>query len=150
VTAPLIFFGRRDDEALLQAASGFTDAGESYTLLARSNRLAPAGAGGECIFTLYYLTVRHTGALTLRVTPIVDDVRYPSVTVTFDDAGPAPLLEVREIGFSHAYSRGGVERGRFALRGTWVQVEIESEGAIGSDVVVELGDLEYEIVRESK
>ncbi len=156
---PQLFLGRSLEPVLLRVGKGYTDDGEPYEMLARSRSLAPAGPGGECIFTLLYLTTLHyTDDVSVWITPIVDQVAQPTqrldLTGVLDSVGER---QTHEIGLAVPYLVGGVERLRFAPRGTWFDVQIETKygaaevGAapVASKQIIESVELEYEIVRES-
>ncbi|MGH3428474.1 MAG: hypothetical protein ACRDQZ_13055 [Mycobacteriales bacterium] len=131
---PRLFFGARSGGLLVEAGIGFDDAGAAYSFRAKTSKLAPAGAGGECIFTSLYLSVVHFAPVAFRVTPIVDEVAEITQEVTL--AGLSPLggpfteaqrlVEPIEVGLSRPYLVGGVERLRTYPRGIWFEVLVEA------------------------
>lgn len=138
--ARLYRFGEASDDAGTPVAGRF-----------ETNRIAPAGIGGEAIFTALVLSVVHTAAVTVRMTPIVDDVVYDGVSApdaVIEVTLPQPLSGARtwyrkEFGLSQPWVVGGTDRGRFALRGTWLQLRIELED-LGVTINDALGEAIYE------
>lgn len=148
VTMPIphLFFGQTANVLLELDATTSTDAGAPYSLYAVSNRVAPAGAGGECIFPVLYLTVTYASAGAIDVTPLVDGIALERQRVSLPGPGGVAETKVYELGVSVPYLVEGVERARFAARGTWLQVRVETNDPI----TVESIEAEVEIVRESK
>lgn len=148
-TGPVLFMGRADSAVLVRVGEGYIDDGIAYSVLARTDRVAIAGSGGECIYTgLYLVTVHEGGPYTLHVTPVVDGAALEEIalalpgvaertTMTHELPVSIPLLDANDV-----------ELARFAARGTWVQVQVEVRGVSGfvrSDAV----EVEYEVVRET-
>ncbi len=157
---PQLFFGRSGTLAeVFQTDSGFQDgAAEAINILARSVRWAPAGVGGECIFTTFWIMVEHTMAVTLRFTPILDDV-------VFDGTGGNPdlrqiialttkatrLVETFEFALSLPFLVSATEELRTALRGVWFQLQVDSSVPLATgDLILHQTELEYEVVRETQ
>lgn len=156
-----IFFGRGGGvPAILEHGIGYADDDSTYELLAQSIPIAPAGPGGECLFTLLYLTTRHYSAdVSLWITPIVDGV--DGDTQRLDLLGVADSkgeLRTTEIDLSIPYLVAGVEQSRFHPRGAFFAVRIETKYAdaeagaasTAAKTVVESVELEHEVVRESQ
>lgn len=150
---PVLYFGRRNQPAVVRAGDTELDHTEPFNVKAKTNRVAPAGAGGECVFTLVYLTVTFTASLTLYVTPFVDDTALEKTAVLLtENAAQSKQTRVYEIGLSIPLKAGdGTERGRYGPRGTWFQVMIETlfQGA-GVPFTIEQVEYEYEPVTETK
>lgn len=161
--ATRLFLGLGDAAEIYRWGSAPTDAGAAVVVRAESARYAPAGVGGEAIFTALIPVISYNAAATVRFVPIVDDVVYdgqagngPNAAVEVVLAAPATGHRVRyrkELGLSMPYVRDGVDRGRFALRGVWFQCRVEITSAIGLDtlgqpgeVVLEGYELEFEPV----
>lgn len=133
-----------------------TDDGAPVVVRQETARFAPAGVGGEAIFTALIPVITYTAAATVRFTPIVDDVELTSAAVEVVLTQPANGRRTRyrqELGLSIPLVRDNVDRGRFAVRGVWCQVRVEILTAIGLDalgtpgvVLLEGGELEYEVV----
>lgn len=157
---PHIIIGRAGTPVLLEVGVGYDDDGTDYEMLATSQPIAPAGPGGECIFTLLYLTTRHYSSdVSVWITPIVD--RTELATQRLDLTGVLNSkgeLQTHEIGLSIPYIVATVERLRYAPRGTWFSVRIETkygDNEVGAapapaQQIVESVELEYEVVRESQ
>jgi hypothetical protein len=150
MAAPILYVGSRTDK-VLKAGVGYDDDGVAYTALARSERLAPAGAGGECIFTMLYLTTRHyTSSVSINVTPIVDNVTLATQTIALTGAASTTgNRQTHELVLSLPYVRASVEQLRTAPRGTWIELLIESSGTSAKQIV-ESAEIEYEVVRETQ
>ncbi len=148
-----LYFGTRTAK-VLKHRSGFSDDGVVYNLLAHSERVAPAGPGGECAFFLAYITTRHydqSVAFTLAF--LLDGVQIATTTISL--TGSATTLgnrQTREMSLLQAYSRSAIERLRFAPRGTWIEVVVTT--AYGSPPtalqLLEDVSIEYEVVRETQ
>lgn len=144
---PHLFFGSQTSNVLLEFdADTFTDAGIAYGFRAVSNRVAPAGAGGECIFPALYVTVTHRVAGAVDVTPWVDGIALERQQISLADPAGIVQTTVYELGLSIPYRVATTERARFAPRGTWLQVLLESS----DPVTVESIEADVDVVRESK
>lgn len=156
---PILVLGKAGEPVILRVGEGYMDDDAAYEMLAKSRGVAPAGPGGECIFTLLYLTTLHyTEDVSVWITPIIDgtalETQRLDLTGVTDSTGER---KTHEVGLSVPYLVGGVERLRFAPRGTWFEVQIETKygdaetGAptTASKQIVESVELEYEVVRES-
>ncbi len=156
---PVLFFGGRDTEAsVLETNVGFQDNTVDYVPLAKSNPVAPAGASGECIFNNLFITITHSMAVDIRLTPIVDFVPLdgtngqPDERLIFSlpDLTPDRLTERFEMGLSLPFPLTGTERFRNALRGAWFQLQAEALAPLAAgDLIFDQTELEYEVVRES-
>lgn len=153
---PKLILGRgaATPSVLRANGSSYQDDSVNQNASGKTNKVAPAGAGGECIFTTLFLTTTHYDVnVSLFITPFVDGValarqRLNLVGVVASDGE----TKVNEIGLSLPYAPGGVEKIRTMPRGTWFQVLIETDAAIvalGACIVSEV-EVEYEVVRESK
>lgn len=152
---PNMYVGAQSVTTLLALTeANFRDAGPyDYNLVAKTNRAAPAGAGGECIFPALFLTTVHTAAVALYITPLVDGVALETQRLALP-AAAADTVTAHEIGLSVPVLVGGNEVGRVYPRGTWFQVLIETRfdnvAEIAAKVAVDAIEFEYEVVRESK
>lgn len=153
---PRLIVGRGGVGAILLRANGaaYTDDSVAYNASGKSNKVAPAGAGGECIFTVLYLTTTHFDVnVSLWITPLVDGVALTKQRLNLVGVpGTDGETQVHEIGLSIAHLASAVERLRYAPRGTWFQVLVETDAAVvglGACIVSEV-EVEHEIVRESK
>jgi hypothetical protein len=147
-----LFVGTRVGSQLAETGIGYADIAIPYTLLAKSDKVAPAGPAGECIFTSLYLTIAHFATIRLLVTPIVDEVPEPTQEITLVGLDPVGgpyteenrAVEVVEVGLSKAFLVDGVERLRTYPRGTWFEVLVESE--VGTMQRIDAMELEHEVV----
>lgn len=149
---PRLFGGAGD--GLLLAGSTYLDDGEAYDALGKSNRVAPAGTGGECIFTSLYVTVTTYASDTrLVVTPYVDGVALAAQIINVPGvASSQGEVNVFELGLSIPYVVAMVERLRYYPRGTWLQVLVNTDSgnvALAAQLVNSI-EAEYEVVRETK
>jgi hypothetical protein len=161
--APLLFLGDSATGEVWEFGAGPTDDGVAFVPLAKSARVAPAGIGGECIFTALYFAVTHriinNNPVLVRVTPIINGVPQDGTggttderkIVTLDYVGGARKTELFELGLSIPNIHLTIERGRHAMRGTWFQYLVEGTqlDAGAGELTFEVSELEYEIVRES-
>lgn len=127
--------------------------GYDYNLLALTNRAAPAGVGGECIFPALYFVTVHTAAVALFVTVLVDNVALETQRLDL----PAAALDsvtAHELGLSVPVLVDGAEVGRVYPRGTWAQVRVETRfdnaAYMAAAVAVDGIEIEHEVVRETK
>lgn len=143
----LWFFGA--GAALLEGDVGSTDNGADVEARAETNALAPAGVGGECVFTNVYLTVIHElGApLEVRLVPILDGEEQAPLELTLE-AGE-PRRKQHEFGLSVPYPSAENPKHLYAMRGTWFAVRVETVGALPAGRVTFEGlEVEHEVVTE--
>jgi hypothetical protein len=161
MAAPKLFFGLRDEASLFEAdVDDEDDDGVDFESGGKTNRLAPAGPRGECLFCFFGLTFSWTGGpYDVTVLPTVDEVvgdaapAADGVTllgqvITLPDAGDERVTDTFEIPILEVYRRGNIERLRNHPRGRWIQADIRW-GSIRT-VIVDNLDVEYEIVRETQ
>lgn len=155
---PTLFYGGRDTEAsVMETNVGFQDNGADYIPLAKSNAVAPAGASGECEFRNVYITITHSMAVDIRLTPIIDFVPLdgtggqPDERLVFSlPALGARLTERFEMGLSIPFPLVGPERFRNAPRGAWFQLQSEALAPLAAgDLIFEQVELQFEVLRES-
>lgn len=136
--------------SVLRGAVGTDDNGTAVAVRLETNEVAPAGAGGECLWINAYVAFSRLNASdwTFTLTPIIDGVELDPVSVTL--AGVmAPVTEVLEVSLSQPYVVGGVERSRYHPRGAWCKVRFSSTDAPDQDVIFEGVEIEHEVVTES-
>ncbi len=150
--APRLFFGQGGGNNLYRSDdTAADDAGAGFDMLATTNRVAPAGAGGEAIFTVLWLALTYTMAVTVRVTPYVDGVALDSQQIAL--AAQAERTTKRwKVGLSVPLFDALLnEVARFAPRGVWFQAKVESTGGLATgDLIVEGVEIEHEVVRASQ
>ncbi len=163
---PNLFMGRKDTLAeVFKWSFGETDganggAGDILYPLAKTVRLAPAGVGGEAIFTRLWLALTYDmDAVTLRFTPVLDGVEMdgtggaPDLRQTLTLAGtPGTRVTERwEFTLYIPYDDGvDADAVRLALRGCWFQLLIDTTTTLGTgDLIIEQPEIEFEVVRES-
>jgi hypothetical protein len=150
MATPKLFFGTRNANAMLEVGRGYLDRGEDYALSAKTNKYAPAGAGGECIFTSLWAVFTFTATMVVYVTPIVDEVALERQTVNLvQNALYTRHSEIVELGLSVPITVAAVERGRVSPRGTWFQALVETED-VEVQLIVDGLEVEYEVVREGR
>lgn len=155
---PQLVVGRGNGTpAMLTVGSGYIDDDTNYELLGRSAPWAPAGVGGEAAFYSLYVTTRHfEDDVSLFITTFIDGVALPEVTrLNLVGVLLSPgEQQVHEIGLSKPYAPAGVELLRYAPRGTWISVQIETQivDGMGSAArqIVDGVECEFEIVQEGK
>lgn len=150
MSQPVLLLGRADDTVLLESNRGYTDDSVGYEASGITNRAAPAGIGGECIFTNLYFTTRHySTAVLVRVGIILDGVELPATTIALADGADAGTVREHEVSLLLPFYQGGVEVSRYAPRGTRVEVYARMVGVLGP---VDIGgvEIEYEVVRETR
>ena len=152
---PVLVVGRADVPAILRHGVGYTDDGEVYDLVGRTDPFMPAGLGGEAAFYTIYVTTTHFAAATqLRVTPRIDGIPLASTAIVLNTA-PTDDGEQRthEVGLSKPFVDGGLEKLRNAPRGSWIDVTIEttrSAAGVAARTVVDGIEVEFETVQEGK
>lgn len=153
---PVLVVGRSTAPALLRHGVGYSDDGEVYDLLGRSDPFLPAGLGGEAAFYTVYVTTTHFEVATvLRVTPRIDGVPLAATAIVLNTApGPDGEQRVHEISLSKPYVDGGLEKLRYAPRGSWIDVTVETQRSVGlgvaGRVIVDGIEVEFEAVQEGK
>jgi hypothetical protein len=149
MSEPILVFGQGGGNSLFEAGLGYTDDGVAYEFRGRSDRVAPAGINGECIFPALYLAISHTMAVDLIVVPVVDEVELDPITLSLT-AKTVRTLERFDIGLSVPILDGlDVERGRCAPRGCWFQLLVYDDGLAAGDLVFEQTEVEFEAVESS-
>lgn len=149
MSQPLYVFGQGGGNNLYGAGQGFTDDGVAYVVRARSDRVAPAGIDGECIFPAVHLAISHTMAVDLLVVPVLDDVELDSITLSLS-AKTARTLERFEVGLSVPVLDGlGTERGRASPSGAWFQLLVYDDGLAAGDLIFEQTEIEFEAVEST-
>jgi len=163
--APLaIFYGQSGGPNIYLADTGARDGGVRFGLIAKSNPLAPGGFGSECVFTGCYVAIRHTMAVTVRLTPFIDGMELTDCRTSIAlPAHASPQRQVIEVGWFQNLRDPldtSVVVARVFPRGAYAQLLIETftdDGAGGlrpgletGEFVVETAELEYEVVRETR
>lgn len=163
VTPTRFFFGLGSTASLYRYGTLPTDDGAAVLARVETQKFAPAGVGGEAIFTAIMPVIVYTAAVTIRFTPIVDGLLYSGgAGLGVNAAVPISLTQPTDgrrawwrgdLGLSLPYVRDSIDRGRYALRGTWFQLRAEVTSVIGLDtlgnpgvVLLEGCDLEFEPV----
>jgi hypothetical protein len=148
----MLLLARADVPALVQANKSVLDDGQRYRTVLNTNRVAPAGAGGECIFTNLYFSVRHYVAPVLLLVTVALDGNYlPSQQVVLENGADTGTIRELEISLMQALLVGGIERSRYAPRGGWIEVFLETADTV-DPALLDIGtvEVEYEIVRETR
>lgn len=126
---PRLCFGRADIARLLMAHEGYDDDGLFYDVFLRTDRYPPGGIDAECAFYALHLALSYEQALPIDVTAIIDDVRQPTKHYDLANVGAVrknTILEVPLVIQLPATVPNYAERGLFAPRGCWLQVELAS------------------------
>lgn len=153
---PVLVLGRSDAPVLLKHGDGYLDDDQVYDLLGRTDPYLPAGLGGEAAFFTVYLTTTHFQAVTvLRLTVRIDGVAVKTTDVVLNTApGADGEQRVHEIDLSQPHMVAGVERLRYAPRGTWLDVTVETVRGQGLGAsarqIVDGIECEFEVVQEGK
>lgn len=145
------------DENLALGESGTTDLGEPIEFVALSAEYAPAGFGGEAIFTDLRLTLFRDNDedMVLEVTPIVDGERQDPIDLELP-AVAEPARAIHELGLANYHPSPEDPQYSTALRGTYFQVELRTPGAgesvdlYNGRLVIEEVELEWDPVREGR
>lgn len=116
---------------------------------ARTNRIAPAGTGGDALFRTVYVIVsraNRTVVGSLEVTVRIDGEALAPVTVSLPLVGAGTLTEVHEIPLVQPGRAGQFQNG---VRGCWLEVETRLPARPDGVVVIEGVEVEAEDLRES-
>lgn len=149
---PRLFMG--GGGTLLEADRGYTDGGAAYELCVQTNPIAPAGVGGEAIFTTAYVVLTFSGPFQIRITPILDGIPLWDEATTL--AGASVLTERQthrfEIAMLQTLYRDGVAKYRHSLRGTWfaLLIEMPCPATDDTDLILEGAQIDVEIVSQGK
>lgn len=160
ISEPILTFGQSGVANLLHYGEHHQDIDVPISLLQRTVEIAPAGIGGKSVFHRLFMAVTFTLPFHLRLTPIVDGKvpagEYADIEITqadYDDVNNDLVIGERrthlfEIALSLPYIRGGVERFRRALKGSYFQVEITQPTPLidVGDLILENLELEYEVI----
>ena len=143
--------------AMLVVGEGYADDGVVYEMAARDRPFAPAGQGGEAIFTaLWITTTTYDDDVTLFITPFVDFVALETQQLDIPGrANPTNEQQVWELALSVPYpAPPAQEYMRVAPRGCYIDVRIETNiaGGFGSSArqAIDGIEVEVEIVRDSR
>lgn len=169
-TTPEVYFGLGGGSALWRVNEGYRDGptsdgadppvytgGTAYSALLASCRIAPAGPRNNTVFPLLLLIVTHTMAVTVRMTPILDGVAYDGTGGTTDERRTIALVAKDDLTVEKfllpleiPLMVDAVERGRYAMRGTWFQAKVETVGALAAGTLIfEANVLDYEPAEDS-
>jgi hypothetical protein len=141
-----------DDNLAMGGQENADDLGADIELVAKTNAYAPAGIGGESIFTNVYLTLFRSNAtqLELSLVPIVNGVEQDAIQI-IRPAVLVPTREVLEIGLVVFYPSALDPQIATAMRGCWFELELRSVGTIPDGrLIIEGIELEHEQVTEGK
>ncbi len=144
--SPSLVLGERGTVDLFEPRLGVPDrGGDGVQMLVKSHRLAPAGAGGACVFRTVWVAIRHKGAISLDYKVFVDDIEVIAETYPLLPA----MLTMRSytilIPLSLPILVDGIERSRQRPQGTWIQVQFETDDA--SVFAIDGLDIEWEQVQ---
>lgn len=147
-----LLVGRAEGGLAVWDGSGASDAGAPVLGRAQTAPVAPAGIGGECIFTNLYPTFRRSNRnpVTVTLTPIVDNVERSPLSITLPGVDRR-VTETYEIGLHVPLAHGGTEFAAQALRGCWWALRVDvSTGVPIGHFQLEGVELEVELVTESE
>ena len=149
MSVPQLFFGARDAAVMYRAEEDADDNGAAFPVRLRPRPIAPAGVGGECVFTRLFVTLTHTAGGNVRVIPIVDGREVPGSGLVIELSElEQPETRVEEIVLFEPLLVGGMEYSRQHLRGTFFTVEIATEGPLTDGLLSFDGlEIEYAVVR---
>jgi len=156
-----LYAGQGNGPKLYGFLESMLDDATAYTPYMESASFWPAGAQGEAIFPVCYLTLTWTTATSIRVTPILDGVVYDGTGGTTDERLTFALgsstnrqTDTFEIPLTRPLldSVDGVtEIGRLAMRGARLALRIETTGSLGSgDLILDGVWVEYQEVTSSR
>lgn len=146
---PHLLLGQGGGNALyLVDAAAADDAGTVFDILATTNRVAPAGAGGDVLFRTLWVAVTYTMAVILKFTPILDGAALESQTVTLAVQSVRKVQRFR-LGLSKKnLDTYGVEVSRTGARGAFLQVKVETSGGCAAgDLIVDGLEVERRILK---
>lgn len=159
IQKPILVVCRSDVAAMLTVSETgwFTDDNVPYEMVARSDPFAPAGQGGEAIFTtLWITTTTFETDVALFITPIIDFVPIDTQRIDIPGApNPDDAQQVHELVLSVPYPPPpAAEFMRVAPRGCVIEVKVETRIGDGFGVsgrqIVDGIEVETEIVREGR
>ena len=123
--------------------SGYTDAGEPLELLLECAPVAPAGAGGDCLFDRLRVVFTWSAEVSLTVTPVLDGVAIEESAHQIDlTASTDRQSQVFEL----ILRRKEASVHTYGLRGTWFAVRIAGTVLSMGDMIIDPLTLEYEIL----
>jgi hypothetical protein len=144
-----MFGGDGSEGPLYQWGESEDDAGVAIDLFAQPNKIAPAGIGGETMFTRLFFVVSHDnrGDYDFTLVPILDNTELPGLQVTVPGVQQPVVGRVIEVGLSLEHN--GVQT--YGVRGTWFTFRLQGNGTVpDADIIVEGVDVEYEMLREAE
>lgn len=156
------YYGQAAGNKIFLGDTGLDDDGIAFYVVGYSRVVSPAGSDGVAVFRSYLLSVTHTVATTLRVTPIVDGVAFDGTNGTTDERFSITLVaqsRLKTETFVIPLFRGladtvdpSIQVGRFYMRGSRFQVKVESTAVLsdGTDLFFDDGTLEFEPVLDTR
>ncbi len=147
-----VFWFLGTDGELALGASGVDDLGAVVDARAETNAYAPAGIGGEAIYTNVYMALMRdcTTDVTLQFTPIVDGTELAAIELTIPGVA-SPIRSTYEIGLAIPYPSAADPQIHTAPRGQWIQLRVETDGGLPDGrFVIEGLELEFEVVTEGQ
>lgn len=144
---PRTYLGQDGGAGIYELDRGHQDAGAAYEILAESRPLAAAGPDADCLIDRLYVALTFNMCVTLRVTPIVDEVDQESFDITCAVA-PGERRRSRVFERELTVERNGYRTG---LRGTWFSVRIESIGGLGAgDLILDAVSAHFHVEQPTK
>ena len=142
---PAAFLGSASSGDIYAADVGHTDAGAEIPLRIRTNPLAPAGASQECTFERLWLTLTWSADAVLMVTPVLDGevLHFSSWEIRL--VRPPNGRRQSKV-FEQVMRRlhTGPLPYKYALRGTWFGLQIETAGSVGpGDLIIDQAVLDF-------
>jgi len=147
------FMGGSDGGTIFRGLPGTQDNSLDYGINFQSNDLAPAGAGGECLFYEAHLAVTRNNEddWTVTVIPIVDGVELEEIEVPFVGIpGGKVVTEHQHLTLAQPFVSGGVEVSKYHPRGAWFALKFQADDVPDGTFTFEMVTMEYEIVTESQ
>lgn len=151
VDEPIAFFGQLGDNGIGREG-GWQDFGGDYDVRLHAHAVYADRSDGEGIYpTLYFLTTRNNASdVALLVTPYLDSYPLVQESVTLPAVSANPITDVHEVPVMIEYAPGFLEKTRYAPRGASFAFMVEVEGPHTGEIIFETGEIEFEVVRESR
>lgn len=157
MTLPRTLLGSASDGRIMLLGETHQDIGTALNAKLVTNPCAPEGAAVDYDFARVYITLTHDSQVHLRCTPLVDQKKVRSGTITvagetvssgvFDIEIPQPPERRSYVHEQILSEKSEYDEALEGLRGRWFQLEIESVGGVfPGDLILDQIVLEYEVL----
>ncbi len=141
---PTLLLGARLNNQLFEHRLNNADGVSTVVLSMKSNRLAPAGVGGNCAFRALFFAVRYQMQQSLLVSAWVDDVQIVTDYLAILPTLSSVQSKTVEVPLSVPVLLDAIEVGRERPQGVWIQVQVTAPAQ--ELLAIDGVDVEYDVI----